>query len=313
MECAHIVPHVWTSAFNLGDYRMALAHWVGADEQYAKAISHKKKFLLLDNGAFENERVQDEKLERIMHLLRADEVVLPDVPGAPKETLKKAWTALKFFENQHTMFVPHGQTLDAWKECLGAWMTKFSERFGSLTNCTIGISPMRYLAGGYKYSHEMLQFASTFGTQIHLLGLANAGHFVDKVLDEARELQVRGMDTSYAFAVGYRGMLLTRDTPKIALGNPLQYAMMRGTNRHIVTLNMAILDSWMEKTPSILGVPMELLLKVSEQWAKYSSLKMDNPENVLRLCGLHGPFILYQGFVRPRDELWGGKGELLYV
>ena len=313
MRVAHIVPHVWTSAFELGDYRMALAHWVGNDAQYPKAISKGNRYLILDNGAFEGEKVQDERLQQIAHQLKANEIVLPDVPKEAKETLKTAWAALKFFEDTCTMFCPHGMTIDLWKGCLETWITKYTERFGSTRNCTIGISPLRYISGGYKHSHEMLEFASQFHTQIHLLGLAHAEFFVSEVLDQARELKVRGMDTSYAFAAGYRGVLLTRYTPKIPLGNPLQYVNMRGNYRHVVTLNMAILDSWMTTTPSKLGVPLELLKEIGTPWARYSTLEMDSPVNILRICGLQGPFIYYQDHVRPRDDRFPGRGELIYV
>ena len=316
MQVANIVPHVWTSAFDVGDYRLALAHWVGRDASYPKEISKGKagtRYLILDNGAFEGEGVPDERLLQIALQLRADEVVLPDVPKEPKETLKAAWAALKYFDEMCTMFVPHGTTLDLWKGCLDAWITRIQERYGSLKLCTIGISPLRYVAGGYKHSHAMLEFASQFETQIHLLGMANAEHFVVEVLDQARELHVRGMDTSYAFAAGYRGELLTRYTPKYALGNPLQYVNMRGNYRHIVSLNMEILKSWMVKSPSPLGVPLQFLKEIATPWATYSTLELDSPVNILRICGLQGPFIHYQDHVRPRDDRFPGRGEVIYV
>lgn len=286
MKVAHIIPPAWTASFCLGDYRMALAHWVVDQPMYVKHIQAETAYVILDNGAFEGKRQTPAQLMLAAKRIDADELVLPDVPGDWRATLDLSKSSYKQLYGRRVMFVPHGQTLDEWKTCLDHWMNVPKSGFH-----VIGISPMRYIEGGYKHTLEMLEFAHEFGAPIHLLGLADAKYFNFHLLDAACELGVRGIDTSYAFALGARGKLLTPSAPKINLGSIHQYTGLSSGTRRLITLNMAILDDWMLQTPATLGVSTAIIRKTSSRWLKYWKEGYESLAVCMAACGLSGEFV----------------------
>ena len=297
MKIAHIIPAPWCSNYKLGDYRFALAPWV--KETYTVPMTAGSKYyMIMDNGAFEKTLLSDTELLTAAEQFKADEIILPDVPGDAKATLSASYKAYKKFSKYRTMFVPHGQSLEEWIECVDAWVAKISET-PVIYNC-IGISPLRYLEGGYKYTKEMIEHVVTLKLPIHLLGLANMEYFTSELLPHLDEWGIRGIDTSYAFTLGANGMMLLPNSPKFNLGDIEQYDKLSTNQRRLVALNIEILNSWIaDGAVDPRGLSDLIFRDVASNWIRFYQRQFERLEIVMRVCGVTGEFIIRDNFIRP--------------
>jgi hypothetical protein len=306
MKIAHLIPTHWCWNYDLGDYRFALAHWIKVDKtSYTAPMKKGNSYMIMDNGAFEGELLTDDELLKAAEQIGADEIVLPDVPGDPKATLSASYKAYKKFRKYRTMFVPHGQSLEEWIECVDAWVSKINEAPSTSQPDyhTIGISPLRYLDGGYKHTKEMIVHVIGLDMPIHLLGLADMSYFTSELLPNLTEWDIRGIDTSYAFALGARGILLQPDSPKVNLGDVKQYNVLSTNQRRLVALNIAILNSWIaDGAVDPRGLPDMVIRKTASNWVLYYQRQFERLEMVMRICGISGSFIVRDDFVKPYTE-----------
>ena len=306
MKVAHIVQPIWSSNYNLGDYRFALAHWVKQyKDTYTAPMKSEKAYMILDNGAFEGQTQSEDDILSAAQKLGADEIVLPDVPGDPKATLSASYKAFKKFSGYRTMFVPHGQTPEEWFECVDAWVSKIREakEESKVGYHTIGISPLRYLEGGYKYTKEMINHVRKLDMPIHLLGCADMWYFTSELLPHLAKWNIRGMDTSYAFALGAKGILLTPSSPKVNLGDTEQYDILTTNQRRLVALNIAILNNWIaDGAVDNRGLSDKIIRQVASQWVKYYQPQFERLEMVMRVCGMSGEYIIRDDFVKPYHQ-----------
>jgi len=94
----------------------------------------------------------------------------------------------------------------------------------------------------------MMEYCYHRGFKIHLLGLCSIRHFVGEELPAALAYGVRGLDTCAAFTLGVRGMELTKDSPRLFLGdiNASRYSFLGWEQLLLIEENMRILDTWVE-------------------------------------------------------------------
>jgi hypothetical protein len=290
MLVAHIVPPQWvnTASFRMSPYYMGLAHWVPEYDNYAQGLMRHQGYLLLDNGAFEGQQSSNPVLKLSVLRINADEVVLPDEPGDGAATIRKSWSAYRnFFRNCRVMFVPQGNTPTEWKRCLDSWLGKWKslDKPGYIS---IGVSSLRTSKGQPKPGSktETLKHVIASGYPVHILGMADIGYFATELLPIALEGNVRGIDTSTAFALGARGTLLTPRAEKVRLGDPKQYKALSLLRRRLIILNQSILTYWAATGDANNGLPEEVVRETIRGWEKYYARGFLPIKNALESAGV---------------------------
>lgn len=130
MQIAHIVPRNYSHLLSVRTMVMCLAQFVLSDEDYADEYADFEghAHVIMDNGLAEEGRpLGPDKLAQAIELVHPSEVVLPDFIepaaniGAAEKTLQHEgfMKAVDQF-GVKLMYVPHGDTLDAWVENLRA-------------------------------------------------------------------------------------------------------------------------------------------------------------------------------------------------
>ena len=290
MKIAHILPPPWAGSYPLGDYRMVLAPWALRYPEYAAVMRSSEAYILMDNGAFEGDQLPISKINEAASLVNADEIVLPDVLGEPKETLRLSWKALGKLAIQRVMFVPQGRTYEAWKGCLDAWLTKWWESpWGETYSLSLGVSNLRGAKGTKAQKGtrgELLRYAVSKELPIHLLGVSDMADFTSNELQEAHSLGIRGVDTSSAFAMAAKGKLLTPTTPKVFLGPPDKYEVLPTWARRLALLNMTLLSQWVEAGEASEQIPVYVIRQTASKWLKYWNQGFADLDVVMKACGM---------------------------
>jgi hypothetical protein len=259
----------------------------------------------MDSGSFEGQQVSLGRLNEAADALKADEVVLPDTPGDPKETLKRSWDALGKVATKRVMFVPQGRTHEEWCKCLGVWLDKWSKHsWDDSYQLSIGIASLR-APGSTKTvvgtKAALLQEALKFHYPLHLLGLPHLKNHVKDVLSQAQTGGVRGIDTSTAFALGVRGDLVTPAAKKVRLGDPKQYTKLSVRIRRLIELNIAILDDWTFRGEGGNTIATYLIRDLASKWLKYYAVGFAELDVVMKACGMPaGKYALLK--VRRREK-----------
>jgi len=314
MNVANIVPPKWINRYPYSTYGMALAHWIHEDREYGERMRANTKYLILDNGAFEDKTLSFNDLKAAIAICRPDEIVLPDVPGDGKATLKLSWSAFAELRPQRCMFVPQGRTYDEWTACLSRWLRNWGNRDEYLV---IGVTPLRKLDSSVeaKGRVECLQFAAQTKRPIHLLGLASPQYFCRNILPIVGILGIRGLDTSIAFTLGANNVLFHSNAEKIDLGDPLQYISLSSNQRRLGWLNIAILD-YVTKSYDYCfpGIPMSIIGKVAGRWTKYWLAGFAKPEVLMLTCGIPaGRYDVYDNHLYPLADDDEAEGELVIL
>lgn len=290
MRLANIIPPPWTEKFPRGEFQMILAHWVLEYPEYAtlaKKASQKGIFTLLDNGAFEGAQAETGALARAANACGATEVVLPDVMGNPTETLKRSWAALGQVSSYSVVFVPQGKDVDEWTRCLDAWITKWElSQWKDDYKLTLGIATPKDPPAPpvFRAREECLCVAATYDYPLHMLGVGSISEFALRQLEVARRLGVRSVDTSLAFALGAHGHLLTASTKKVPLGDRHQYDTLSVASQHLIRLNVAILEDWVQRGYQGPTIPLRLVRGVASRYLKFYARGFAPPEKVLKAC-----------------------------
>lgn len=290
MKIAHIISPFWVGSYPLGDYRMVLAPWALRFPEYATAMRSPKAYVLMDNGAFEGDQMPISKINEAASLVNADEIVLPDVLGEPRDTLKRSWEALGQLAVRRVMFVPQGRTYEAWKGCLDAWLAKWEKSsWGDAYSLSLGVSNLREAKGTRAQKGtrvELLAYAARTELPIHLLGVSSMTEFTSRELHAATDLGVRGVDTSSAFAMATEGKLLTPTTPKVFLGVPDNYETLPTWARRLALLNLTLLSRWVEAGEASEQVPVHVIRQTASKWAKYWAQGFAQLADVMKICGM---------------------------
>jgi len=273
MRYAPIAAPQWARHYQRGDYHMVIAPWVldaaGIGQYYAMAARASDVWVLMDNGAWEGHNLSLDEIIRAGTLIRADEVVLPDVLHDGKATLKASlkgfhalreepWPGLKM-----VMFVPQGRTADVWRRCRDAWVNMWEvENYDSQIALSIGINSPRGEGFDRKRSDLIIETVA-LGYDVHLLGIPDLQQFVHIELPLAKSYGVRGVDSSLPFALGSQGRLLAPNSEKIPLGKPDQYEKISARNRRLIHLNIAIMRQWVASGTHSWYVPIDLVRQVA--------------------------------------------------
>jgi len=290
MRVAHIVPHRWEGLFTQGDYGMALAHWVLKDDNYARMLRKVQgRYVILDNGVFEREQLAPSQLREASIKIRADEVVLPDTRGNPKDTLEKSAKYLQGTSTKRVMFVPQATSIEEWFQCLNAWTgawikNSWSEKF----TLAIGVSAPRVSLEDMTPLPQtrtvILQGLTNCDYPLHLLGISSPATFAHSELPAAHQAGVRGVDTSLAFALGVNGVLLTPSAKKIHLGDPSKYETLNTNQKRLILLNQRILTEWCEAGVGDERIATHWIRQTAKKWLQYYAEGFASIEDAMRAC-----------------------------
>lgn len=313
MKIANLVPPPWTGLYPQGTYLMVLAHWVLKYPTYTEQLRNRPRgaYLLMDSGTFEHAQVNVSEMNKAAAAVNADEIVLPDAAGEPQETLQGSWDALGSISTKRVMFVPQGRTNEQWCECLQHWLQEWKEHsWGDNYHLSIGVASLRHpnstksLVGSKPY---LLKEALKTGLPLHLLGLPDLKNFTKGkgLLQQAFAAGVRGIDTSTAFAMGAKGILVTPDAKKVFLEDPEKYKRLGTWARRLIALNIRILDMWVSAGEASDEIPVIWIRQTASKWLKYWAEGFTDPLAVMEACGMPAgkyAFLKWAGrekYVRP--------------
>lgn len=261
MKLATICAPQWAARLQRGDVHLVLAAWLRKVPTYIQffrsAIRTPDNWIILDNGAFEGEQASAFELNALANLIKANEVVLPDVLGDASSTLHNSYEALKHIDlRRPVMFVPHGKDLAEWTKCLEAWMgVWFSQDLGKKHALSIG------LAGMYPFRAEAAIEAHQNwpNVPLHLLGIQDVETFCKTELLLCGF--IRSVDTSLPFALAAKGELLTPAAKKVPLGPRAyeRYATLTQWKQVLVSLNSKILAHWCSLGQAPWRIPMSVV------------------------------------------------------
>lgn len=216
------------------DYQLCLPHLMRYTEYrniYSAHCADPNQFVILDNGAAENELFGAEQLLDIALVLGVDEVVIPDVMLEADATIEKAQEFHDFaigpkgrekdrYPFQY-MFVVQGKSLMQVLECAN-WAAQQS------WIDTIGIP--RHLLTTLGDLHCRVKIANViqghnYSKQIHFLGGNPAFPQEVSLLSDpifTTQDRIRGMDTSMPFNYAFEGALVS-DRKRDPISRPGRY------------------------------------------------------------------------------------------
>jgi len=207
MKIATIVPTAYLSLIEEDTYFMALAHLVGKDQAYTdffRRQSEAGKYVIMDNGAAERQQQPIEVLLERAALIKATELILPDVLLNCKETLRLGYSALEEIDKCGVrialMAVPQGESFSEWIRCaqgMTSWpvqvigISKFlTKRLGSGAR----LQALTMLETCYKEKDVHLLGCHQDPREVHTISVfyPSGGH--------VNKLRVRGVDSAIAYA-----------------------------------------------------------------------------------------------------------------
>ncbi len=199
MRLAFIVPIPHLEDFeDVSNFHLCLAHLFRHEEYfdfYKRAID-RGDYVILDNGAFEGEAVNSERLLELVERLMPAEVVAPDVLGNGEETVEKTKQFLSLMPSPlkkrvRVMGVVQGETPKEWTNCFFA-LKDLVDVFG------VPGKPSLKNLHPFTRIHERIARLTFLKRQthkpVHCLGMTGVRELV--VLDR---LGARSLDSSFAW------------------------------------------------------------------------------------------------------------------
>lgn len=208
---------------------LALAHLaLGTEQQAAEYwqffVERKQEgdYIILDNAAHELRVPLDpHELIEAAELVRADEIVLPDVPYDHRQTIKlmvscmQEWAqAGEDMRPYRLMFVPQGDTILAWRTCLFAQIMRYQRLVREFRGVFSDQQPVVALPAkyegkfeGYPLSRMIADFLEPLhhhGYEIHLLGWRSLWGLNDIAM---RFPFIRSTDSAKPFVYGKKGIV----------------------------------------------------------------------------------------------------------
>jgi hypothetical protein len=245
MKVAHIAPPSMLWTLRNRSYHLVVAqrllepkylwHW--------KAARKRGDFIIVDNGAVEVayskelEPISFEKVLELASAIKADEVVMPDVFRDMDKTLSHTQAALPHVPIRHRMFVPQGDSIDGWKNCMST-MYQWGAR-------SIGIPKhMERFNGGRYYLCKWIEQMSYHNVMdFHLLGVWDSPEAEVKPI--AKDFPwVRGIDTGVAYAYAQHNRALTNYA-----GEHIGLDWNAQVNDRHAEYNMETLERWAHAGP----------------------------------------------------------------
>lgn len=252
MEVALIPPYSELARIRNRMFQMILPSGL-KDSRYRGAYFPPRmsgKFVILDNGMFEDDMFTTENLIELVDKWAPDELVMPDVRGDMESTLEAMDRFLNVFEQIHFDWTP---TLMAVVQVDSAkQIPEFIQRAIDLEGVHVGNE------GAFTFGipRRLVETIGTFArvnvvdflqemvpdNAIHLLGYARNG-CDPKEFNEFKELsdRVRSADTEAPFLWAYCGSYLTNPTPYERPGNWMNITNLPSA---LVKENISLIDRW---------------------------------------------------------------------
>jgi len=194
-------------------FHMALAPLVLQSDAYREfylEMSRRGDYVVVDNGAAEEKALTMPDILKAARMVRAAEIVLPDVLGSSIQTQVAIMTSLRAFEfarqEYRKMAVPQGETPEAWLECYKAIYDTPNIEVIGLGALTAEMFKPWGGRLGLCNALEMLGLVRT-GTEYHLLGLKEDPR---NLYEYQRFKWIRSVDTQLPVLCGqYRWEFLT--------------------------------------------------------------------------------------------------------
>lgn len=206
---------------------LALAHLTYQTEYWRFYVNKKiaGDYIILDNSAHEFRKpISPSQLLRAARQVRADEIVLPDVPYKSEETIAateeclKLWT--KYFRGEleelrpQLMLVPQGDSIEEWRTCLFALILKWQRYAKQFPGLFRKEPPVIGLPAKYQGKFEGADIAkmlrvwlaplSSNGYPIHLLGWRELWRLNELALEFP---WIRSIDSAKPFVYGLKGIV----------------------------------------------------------------------------------------------------------
>lgn len=188
-------------------------------------------YLILDNGAYltdGGEAVSMSRLLEITQLVRAQEVVLPDVIRSADSTIARSRAALDWLNTvegrnayqsagrPRLMIVPQGVKFSAWSECLERLLSMVSDTMERVGGPEPAIGVSKVYGPGILNRLEALDVRGHLNIfPIHLLGWAGSWD----TLEHASELwgeKIRSVDSARPITYGKLGRRLNDGEPHVS-------------------------------------------------------------------------------------------------
>lgn len=198
-------------------YHMCLAHLVLQSDEYAsfyRRMSNEGKYVLVDNGAAESQKMTYDDLMRVYEKINPTEIVLPDVLFNMDGTIARTSEFLEEYggdlSKYKKMIVPQGTTEVQWLKCLREML-----EIGEFD--TIGVPKWlgaRSETARVKISLEL----SDSNVEVHLLGCSENPIIVQCC--RAVNPNVRGCDSAFAYIcakAGYNGIDAYTTRPRASI------------------------------------------------------------------------------------------------
>lgn len=200
-------PHVLQEIGYPSSYHLALAQELLRDAQYlqyyqrASLLGH---FVIVDNGAAENDTPPFDKVLRVANTVHADEVALPDVLRDKEATVSQTLSWAPKVPKSRRFIIPQGDTVEEWCQCLEELHLALDREYA-----TIGVPKHleRFPMGRMKALQYLLD-NGYWAYNIHLLGVWS--HTFSEIFKACQiPIRVRGIDTGAPVAQAQQGNLIT--------------------------------------------------------------------------------------------------------
>lgn len=248
MKLALISPASYLDKLPSTGYHMILAPQV-VDEDYATFYASAKGYKILDNGAAEGRRVDNEDLMSCASLLGVDEVVIPDCLGDAEETIFLAegfeeWAAQA--PGLSYMGVVQGESLEEILECAQAFARMEYISVLGLPRHLCSIDKSIRLDFCEQLPDEGLgaRFSS-----IHCLGSSS---WIREVVCLSEINNVRGLDTALPVVMGLRKIDLVFERHYWHQPHPTQFFKREISEEQEVYIarNIETYRKWIEVSPT---------------------------------------------------------------
>lgn len=212
IKIAQIVPLKFLELTKNNQYHMCLAHLVLKSDEYRdfyRRMSDEGKYVLVDNGAAEGEKMDYDDLMRVYELINPTEIILPDVLFDMTETISRTTDFVKNYDldKYKKMIVPQGIDLNQWIDCC-------FEMLGIVNADTIGIP--KWLGSKSETARaKICAMLSSVPQEVHLLGCSEGPIIV--YCCRAINPRVRGCDSAFSYLcdkAGLKGMDAYTQRPK---------------------------------------------------------------------------------------------------
>jgi len=214
MLAATILPTKFLPIIEDEEYHMCLAHLIGKDDTYTRFYSkmaQKGRYVIMDNGVIEGDPRPIEEIVKKALMIKANEIVLPDVYKNMLATLEKTYEAIRYVKGNFPfklMGVPQGETIDEWIQC--------AETMIMMDIDVIGVPKVLTDIGGRDARIEVLEILGNRlrGLDIHMLGCWKTpleATLIECAVRDEIIPKVRGIDSAIAYVYSKAGIKVDSD------------------------------------------------------------------------------------------------------